>query len=92
MNRIVGGSMSNSNIIVYGTLWCGDCKRARRILDENEIMYEWVNIDKDKDAEAYVLKVNDGHRSVPTILFTDGSILVEPSNLVLKEKIQTIYD
>ena len=84
--------MSNSNIIVYGTLWCGDCKRARRFLDENEIMYEWVNIDKDKDAEAYVLKMNDGNRSVPTILFTDGSILVEPSNLVLKEKIQTIYD
>jgi len=88
MNRSVEGFMHNSNIIIYGTLWCGDCKRARRIFNENKISYEWVNIDEDKEAEEFVIKVNHGNRSVPTILFTDGSILVEPSNQVLKEKIQ----
>ena len=53
--------------------------------------YDFVSIDKDKEAEVYVLSVNNGNRSVPTILFADGSILVEPSNNILKEKIKTIY-
>ena len=80
--------MSNSNIIVYGTNWCWDCRRTRRFFEKHNIPYEWVNIDQDKDAEGYVLKVNKGMRSVPTIQFPDSSILVEPSNGELAQKLK----
>jgi glutaredoxin-like protein len=74
-------------LVVYGTIWCGDCKRARSFLDRNQVAYRWINIDADREGEAYVRKVNGGNRSVPTILFPDGSILVEPSNDQLAEKL-----
>jgi glutaredoxin-like protein len=80
--------MPNSNIIIYGTTWCWDCRRARRFLDKNRVAYEWIDIDKDQEAEAYVKNVNQGNRSVPTIIFADESILVEPSNDQLAEKLR----
>ena len=76
-------------IRVYGTCWCGDTIRALRILDENQINYEWIDIDKDPEAEKFVKAVNHGNRSVPTIVFPDESILVEPANSKLKRKIKT---
>ena len=79
--------MSNPNIIIYGTDWCGDCYKARRILDRNNIPYQWINIDHDPEGEKYVLEKNNGMRSVPTILFEDGSILVEPNYSELKGKL-----
>jgi mycoredoxin len=82
--------MPNSNIIIYGTTWCWDCRRARRFLDKNQVAYEWIDIDKDQEAEAYVKNVNQGNRSVPTILFADDSILVEPSNDQLAEKLKDL--
>ncbi len=79
--------MSDSNITVYGSDWCWDCRRTRKFLDQHHIPYQWVNIDHSKEGEAYVLKVNQGMRSVPTMVFPDGSILVEPSNSQLATKL-----
>ena len=76
-----------SKIIFYATKWCPDCLRARRLLDQNNIHYTWIDIDKDKQAKDYVIKVNNGNRSVPTIVFPDKTILVEPSNQELLAKI-----
>jgi glutaredoxin-like protein len=76
-----------SEIKIYGTRWCGDCRRALRILNEYKINYLWIDIDKDPQGENFVKSANKGYRSVPTILFPDGSMLVEPSNIVLKEKL-----
>ena len=73
-------------IIVYGTTWCGDCRRAVAALDRYQVDYRFINIDYDKAAEKMVIEHNRGFRSVPTILFPDGSILVEPSsNLILSK-------
>jgi mycoredoxin len=69
----------NKKIKLYGTSWCGDTRRTRQFFDEHAIDYEWIDINENKDAAEYVEKVNNGYRSVPTILFPDGSILVEPS-------------
>jgi len=80
--------MEETKIIVYGTEWCWDCRRSRRFLDDQKIPYQWINIDKDSQAEREVIKINGGNRSVPTIIFPDGTILVEPSNSQLKEKLQ----
>jgi glutaredoxin-like protein len=79
--------MTDSMIIVYGTEWCFDCRRTRQFLNQHQVPYEWVNIDKDREGEQYVKKVNKGMRSVPTILFPDGSILVEPSNNELAQQL-----
>jgi mycoredoxin len=73
-------------IIVYGTLWCGDTRRSRSYLDRNQISYRFIDIDRDKEARAFVEKVNHGYRSVPTIIFPDVSMLVEPPDSVLAEK------
>ena len=80
--------MPESEIIIYGADWCGDCRRARRFLIQNNIKFEWINIEQDKDGEQFVLKVNKGMRSIPTIIFEDGSILVEPSNAQLTQKLR----
>jgi len=63
---------------IYATTWCGDCRMAKRWFDSHNIPYEYINIEEDESAAAYVLRVNGGMRSVPTIVFPDGSILVEP--------------
>lgn len=74
-------------IIVYGTTWCGDTRRARNILDEAKIPYEWVDIDQNTAAAEYVKSVANGFRSVPTIVFPDGEILVEPTSYQLRGKL-----
>jgi mycoredoxin len=79
--------MSESKIIVYGTTWCGDCRRVQRFLDMNKISYTFINVDHDKKGEQFVIQTNRGMRSVPTIIFEDGSILVEPSTATLAKKL-----
>ncbi len=79
--------MTDGTIVVYGTKWCGDCKRAKRYLSEQLIPFRWYDIDKDREARAFVERTNQGKRSVPTIVFADGSILVEPSNAQLAQKL-----
>jgi mycoredoxin len=80
-------SESQGKIIMYGTNWCYDTRRARTIFEQNQIPYVWVDIDADMEGRKFVESVNRGYRSVPTIVFPDGSILVEPSNMDLKLKL-----
>ncbi len=68
--------MIEPRIKFYGAYWCPDCRRAKQFLGEHQIPYEWVDIEKDPAGEAYVLKKNNGKRIIPTIEFSDGSILV----------------
>jgi glutaredoxin-like protein len=75
-------------IVIYGADWCFDCRRARRFFDQQQVIYKWVDIDEEKTGEQYVLMVNKGMRSIPTIVFPDGSILVEPSNNQLAQKLK----
>ena len=77
-------------IKVYGSKWCGDSRRVSRIFDEYQIPYDWINIDEDREGEAFVKETNRGYRSVPTIIFPDASILVEPSNQELINKIKSL--
>lgn len=73
-------------IIVYGTTWCGDSRRAKRFFDDNSIEYDWIDIDVDREAGKLVEQINGGFRSVPTIIFPDGSTLTEPSTSQLRAK------
>lgn len=80
-------SETQGRIIMYGTTWCYDTRRARSVFEQNNIPYTWIDIDQDMEARKYVEKVNHGYRSVPTIIFPDGSILTEPSNMELMRKL-----
>ena len=76
-------------IKLYGTSWCGSTRLVKGILDRKGIKYEWFDIDEDEDAARFVEATNGGYRSVPTIVFPDGSVLVEPSDMELMNKIRT---
>lgn len=82
--------MTDDKIKVYGTTWCPDCVRAKRVLTDKSVAFDWIDISNDEKARSYVEKVNNGNRSVPTIIFTDGSVLVEPSNRVLEDKLASL--
>ena len=75
-------------IKVYGTKWCPDCVRVKQVFSRHNIKYTWIDIEQDEQACAYVEKVNGGYQSVPTIVFPDGSVLVEPSNDALEKKLK----
>ena len=79
---------STAQIILYGTSWCPDCRRARRLLDQAGVSYLDIDIEQDPRAAQLVEKLNRGFRSVPTIIFPDGSTLVEPSNAQLSAKLR----
>jgi len=86
-------------ITLYGTGWCPDCKRSKQFFGEQRVPYAYVDIDQDAESMDFVEKTNQGSRSIPTIVFPDGTVLVEPSNAQLAEKLgmqsrakRTFYD
>jgi len=79
--------MADANITIYGAPWCPDCKRSKQFLGEQRVPYNWVDIDQDEEARLYVQQVNSGRQIIPTIVFEDGSILVEPSNAEMAAKL-----
>ena len=91
--------MTEPKITLYGAHWCPDCRRSKKFLSEQFVPFKWVDIEQDKEAEALVLKKNNGKRIIPTIVFEDDSFLVEPSNAELAKKLglkteakKTYYD
>ena len=79
--------MAEPEITVYGAPWCPDCRQSKQFLGEHQIPYSWVDIEEDKEGEEFVIKTNKGKRIIPTIVFADGSFLVEPSNAELAAKL-----
>ncbi len=77
-------------INLYATTWCFQSRNARALLDRHQVEYEYIDIDKDKEGEAFVIKTNNGYRSVPTLLFPDGTILTEPSQSELLKKLNLV--
>ncbi len=75
-----------NQILFYGVNWCGDCKRSKRIFSEMQVPYLWYDLDKNSRAVEFVKSVNQGMRRVPTIVFPDGSMLMEPRDEVLRAK------
>jgi mycoredoxin len=73
-----------ATIVVYASSGCSDCKLARAVLDSHRANYRWVDIDREPSAVDVVLRLNRGYRTVPTIVFSDGRVLVEPSRSQLE--------
>ncbi|HEX2997899.1 MAG TPA: glutaredoxin family protein [Anaerolineales bacterium] len=75
-----------TQIVMYTTEYCPDCVRAKKFFEANNIPYLRVALEGNMKATEFVIQVNHGYRSVPTIIFPDGSILVEPNSEELKAK------
>lgn len=82
--------MGLNGIVMYTTTWCGDCWRAKQVMDAMQVKYTEVNIGDSEDAVERVMQLNGGNRSVPTIVFPDGSVLTEPRTNILMDKLQTL--
>lgn len=79
-------SLNPTKIVMYSTQYCPDCTRAKAFFEAHNIPYERVLLEGNQEATEFVLRMNNGYRSVPTIVFPDGSVLVEPSWKELAEK------
>ena len=79
-------SLKPTQIVMYSVEWCPDCRRAKFFFKRKKIDVLEVDVNADKDAEAFVKELNNGNRSVPTIILPDGSMMVEPSTDELEAK------
>ena len=79
-----------TEITMYGAEWCGDCRRSKRFLDANSVSYNYIDVEADASASEKVIEINGGMRSIPVIVFPDGSHLTEPSDNDLKEKLESL--
>ena len=77
-----------AKIKMYGTSWCGDCHRSIDYLDSKNIEYDWTDVDEEPEYAEYIKTLNNGIQRVPTIVFEDGSVLIEPTNEDLEKKIK----
>jgi mycoredoxin len=79
-------SFSPSQIVIYTTDSCSDCLRVKKFFEANSIPYLGIVLEGNEEATDFVMQVNKGYSSVPTIVFPDGTVLVEPSWEELKIK------
>lgn len=75
---------------MYSADWCGDCRRSKRLLDELGVEYTIIDVDADLSAADKVIEINGGTKSIPVIVFSDGTHLTEPSDIDLKAKLAAL--
>jgi len=71
---------------MYTTQWCAFCRRLKSQLARDGITMTEVDIERDPAAAGYVMSVNGGNQTVPTVVFPDGSVLVNPSAAQVKKR------
>jgi mycoredoxin len=71
-------------LTMYSTTWCGYCHRLSTQLDREGIAYTVIDIERDDAAAEYVMSVNGGNQTVPTVQFPDGTALTNPSIVEVK--------
>ena len=76
-----------AQITMYSTTWCGYCQRLKSQLDRAGIEYAEINVEQDPAAADFVMSVNEGNRTVPTVTFPDGSALTNPSLAQVRAKL-----
>ncbi len=74
----------SSGIKVYGADWCGDCIRAKRVLESTETAYEWIDVDVVAGAAEEARRIS-GRKNIPVVVLPGGEILVEPSDPELEQ-------
>jgi len=77
-------------LTMYTTPWCGYCKRLKRQLAADDIKITEVDIEQDHEAAEFVMTVNNGFQTVPTVVFPDGSSLTNPSVAAVKARLHEL--
>lgn len=72
---------------MYSTPWCGYCRRLKGSLSREGITFDEVDIEADESAAELVMSVNEGNATVPTLVFSDGTFLTNPSPAEVKAKL-----
>jgi glutaredoxin len=70
----------------YGAAWCGDCVRARALLEHYGVDFTYHDVDASEADKAKAIELS-GRPNIPVLLFPDGSVLTEPSNPLLNSKL-----
>lgn len=81
---------ASTDLTMYTTTWCGYCRQLKRQLDEQGVGYTEVNIETTPGAAEFVMSVNGGNQTVPTLLFADGSTLTNPSMAQVRAQLEGI--
>ncbi len=66
-------------LTIYSASWCGYCHRLMKKLGREGVKYAAVDIQRGPSAAEYVMRVNNGNQTVPTVWFPDGSAATSPS-------------
>ena len=74
----------------YTTDWCGDCIRSKALLKKLNIVFNEINVDTNLEANEYIKSLQVNQRRIPTIVFDNGSFLVEPSDIDLENKLKEL--
>jgi len=77
-------------LTMFSTSWCGYCHRLMSQLDREGIAYEVVDIERDPAAADYVMSVNGGNQTVPTVRFPDGTAMTNPSVVLVKKQLEAM--
>lgn len=77
-------------VVMYTTPWCGFCRRLKNQLAREGIEVTEVDIERDPTAADYVMSVNGGNQTVPTIVLPDGTALTNPSAAQVREHLREL--
>ena len=83
-------SAPGTAVTMYTTSWCGYCVRLKKMMQREGIEFAEVNIETDEHAADLVMRANGGNRTVPTLVFADGSALTNPSIDQVKSQLATL--
>ena len=81
---------NKSEIVMYSTQWCGDWVRSKKVFDNLKIKFTEIDIDFDKEGFEIAKKLQNQNPRIPTIVFEDGSFLVEPTDVELTNKLNSL--
>jgi mycoredoxin len=77
-------------LTMYTTTWCGFCRNLKRQLNRDGIEVTEVDIERDPVAAEFVMSVNGGNQTVPTVVLPDGTALVNPSAAQIRERLAAV--
>ena len=80
----------SQRVTMYCTPWCGFCRRLKSQLAREGIEVAEVDIERDPAAADYVMSVNGGNQTVPTVVFPDGTALTNPSAAKVRERLAAL--
>ena len=80
----------SGQLIMYTTPWCGFCRNLKKQLARDGIEMAEVDIEQDPAAAEFVMSVNGGNQTVPTVVFPDGTTLVNPSAAQVRERLTAV--